>query len=167
MRQSVIIWHFFIRLLKIDLILIWANARNTISHWPRVSYDLLDVLCSAVLCFYSELKCRQWVMHRDMVILRALALPAQFMNFKTPPLSYSSAPGSSAILVSPRKRRASLLLLFTACSITPSTSGILIFLETPNATAHPGFSLVRYLSYENLELSDSRVLLALSWSWDW
>lgn len=106
------------------------------------------------------------VVHRDMVILRALALPAQFMNFKTPPLSYSSAPGSSAILVSPRKRRASLLLLFTACSITPSTSGILIFLETPNATAHPGFSLVRYLSYENLELSDSRILLALSWSWD-
>lgn len=44
---------FSIRLLKIYLILIWANARNTMSHWLRVSYDSLDVLRSTVLCFYS------------------------------------------------------------------------------------------------------------------
>lgn len=73
-----------------------------------------------------------------------------------------TAPGSTTILVSPRKCQASLLLLFRGYSITLSTSGILIFLETPNATAPPGFLLARYLSYENLELSDSPVLLALS-----
>lgn len=51
--DHVIVWLFLMRLLKINLILIWANARNTISHWPRVSYDWLDILNSTVLCFYS------------------------------------------------------------------------------------------------------------------
>lgn len=41
----------FITLFKIDVILIWANARNTIGHCLRVSYDLVDVLRSTVLCF--------------------------------------------------------------------------------------------------------------------
>lgn len=66
----------------------------------------------------------------DRVILKAPAPAVQFMNFSTPPPSFPSAPGSTTILVSPRERQASLLLLFTGYSITLSTSGRLIFLET-------------------------------------
>lgn len=44
---------FSVRLPEIYLILIWANAKNTISHLAGVSYDLLEVLPLAVLCFYS------------------------------------------------------------------------------------------------------------------
>lgn len=67
---------------------------------------------------------------RDRVILKAPALTVQFMNFSAPPPSFPTAPGSTTILVSPRECQASLLLLFTGYSITLSTSGRLIFLET-------------------------------------
>lgn len=106
--------------------------------------------------FRDQAKCR------DRVILKAPILDVQFMNFSAPPPAFPSAPGSTTILESPRERQARLLLLFTGYSITLSTSGRLIFLETHLPQSSPSSLHARYLSYENLELSDLPVLLALS-----
>lgn len=73
--------------------------------------------------FRNQAKCR------DGVIFKAPAPTVQFMNFSAPPPSFPLAPGSTTILVSPRERQESLLLLFIGYSITLSTSGRVIFLE--------------------------------------
>lgn len=126
------------RLLKIDLILIWANARNTICHWPRVSYDWLDVLRSTVLCIYLQFRSKDQAECTDRVISKAPALFHELPSHLPPS---PSAPGNTTILVSPRECHATLLLLFTGYSITLSTSGRLIFLETHL----PHFPLALYM----------------------
>lgn len=73
--------------------------------------------------FRDQAKCRY------RVIFKASAPTVQFMNFSIPPSYFPSAPGSTTILVSPRERQESLLLLFTGYSINLSTSGRMIFLE--------------------------------------
>lgn len=123
-KESVIIWLFIMKLVTINSILICANARNTISHWPRVSYDWLDAARSPVLCFYSA------------ATVQTAGQEQTQGNFKSSMLSlFSSWTSAPQLLPSlrlsppPRERPASLLLLFTGYSITLSTSGRLSFLE--------------------------------------
>lgn len=108
--------------------------------------------------FTLQFQFRDQAKSGDRVILKAPAPAVQFMNFSAPPLSCPSAHGSTTILVSPRERQESLLLVFTGCSITLSSRPIFLEIHSPHSP--PGSLHTQYLSYENLELSDSPILLA-------
>lgn len=81
--------------------------------------------------FTLQLQFRDEAKSGDRVILKRSCAHCSVHELQRPtsPLS-PSAPGSTTILVSPRERQAGLLLLFTGYSITVTTSGRLIFLET-------------------------------------